>query len=43
MKIGLVFISYSVDDIAAGVAKLNTSAQKCSQEVLVRFEATIIL
>jgi len=32
----------SKDDIRAGAVKLNTYAQRCSQEDLERFEPTII-
>jgi len=30
--------SFSVDDIGAEAVQLNTSAQRCNQEVLVGFE-----
>jgi len=35
-------VSYFVDDIGAAVAEYNTSAQMCSQEILVGFEHTTL-
>jgi len=38
MKLSLTAVSYSVDDIRAGLIKLKTSVQRCNQEVLVSHE-----
>jgi len=36
-------VSFSIDEIGAAAAKLNTAAKRCSREVLAGFDPTIHL
>jgi len=40
MNMSLLAVSSSVDVIGVGAVKLHTSAQRCSQDILVGFEPT---
>jgi len=43
MSMSLLVVWSSKDNIRALGAKLSTSGQRCSQEILTRFESTILL